>query len=198
MTRWFIVPILAAIAPVSSFSATIPVPGSPIGQAWFDGYVDTAAPGLEYLLGFNFEVRIDYYLSSWDGVSLSYISGISFNSNCQFTTGNCIQGASGPVSPDSIGLSLRNHSLASIFDVNGTSAVIWNTADDRWSGYWSKFGPATVFRGAISGPVTSSGIFAPSGLPLTSVSDAPEPATWLMLLAPLGAIIIRAAGRGCH
>jgi hypothetical protein len=188
MTRWFIVFSIAAMAPVSSFSASVSVPDGPIGEAWFNGYVDTVAPGLENLLGFSFEVKVDYYLSSWDGVSLSYVSDTSFSSNCQYTPTNCVVAASGPVSPDSIGFSVQNHGLVSIFDVNGASGVTWNTSDNRWSGYWSKFGATNVFRGALFGPVTSGGVLSMSGRPLTSVPGAPEPGTWMTLLAGLSAL----------
>jgi hypothetical protein len=189
MSRWLIVLSLAAIAPLSSFSASIPVPDSPVGEVWFDGYIDTVAPNLENLLGFSFEVKVDYYLSSWDGVSLLYIANTSFSSNCQHTPTNCVQAASGPVGPDSIGFSVENHGVVSIFDFNGSSGVTWNTAADRWSGYWSKFGPTTIFHGSISGPVTSGGSFSASGPPLTSVPGAPEPGTWATLLTGFGAVI---------
>jgi hypothetical protein len=189
MSRWFLVLSLAAITPLCSFGASLPFSDSSVGEVWFDGYVDTVAPGLENLLGFSFEVKIDYYLSSWDGVSLLYITDTSFSSNCQYSPTNCVRAASGPVGPDSIGFSAQNHGVVSIFDFNGSSGVTWNTSDDRWSGYWSKFGPTTVFHGSISGPVTSGGVFSATGPPLTAVPTAPEPGTWATLLAGSGAVI---------
>jgi hypothetical protein len=182
LVKYCILILGLAAFPLSSFGASLIVPDSPIGEAWFDGTVDTVSPGMEALLGFKFEVKVDYYLYSWDRVSLLYIADSGQPSGCDpspfsyysyifyLHPQNCLTSWSGPVGPDIIGIALQDNQLAGIFDVNGSQAVSWSTTDDRWTGYWNNFNlPRTM-----SGPVTSFGLVA-----------TPEPQTSAMLLGGL-------------
>src|ERR1017187_9366562 len=142
------------------FGSPITVHNSGQGAAWFTGYVDTvpSGGGFDYLLGWSFEVRIDYRLSGWDGVTpFSIYTGFGQNmchSGPFFppdANTNCIVDWSGPVNPDILGFSIADGQLTGITDLNGSQAVIWDSATpDRWSGYWlSEDGS---IRGDISGP----------------------------------------------
>jgi hypothetical protein len=158
------------------FGSPITVPDSSQGEAWFTGYVDTVpgSGGYDYLLGWSFEVVIDYRLSGWDGVTPLYIS--TTGPECQYLglETNCVANWSGPINPDGVGILIANDQLTSIFDFNGTEGVGWGGEfwgdGDRWSGYW--------FGGDIAGPVTGIGMFA-----------TPEPSAAATMVLGLGVLL---------
>lgn len=123
------------------------------------GYIDTASPGLEGMLGTTFEIRMDYYLYSWDrsslldvrvplGVNSPYffdwhgvLSGDNLISCGPILPGqNCIRHAiSYPVSNNIEGFKLQDGNLVDVYAANGSQGIDWNPLQSptRWSGFWS-------------------------------------------------------------
>ena len=174
------------------FGSPITVPNSGQGAAWFTGYVDTVPPGggFDYLLGWSFEVRIDYRLSGWDGVTpliIQFGLGGNICHNYPFYQTNCVTDFLAPISnPDGVGFSIANGQLTSIFDFDGTEAVNWSSATpDRWSGYW--LSEDRSIRGDISGPVTDVEMVA-----------TPEPSAAATMALGLGALLCIWQLRNAH
>ena len=178
------------------FGSPITVPNSGQGAAWFTGYVDTvpSGGGFDYLLGWSFEVRIDYRLSGWDGVTpLVILYGLGGSPVCD-TFGvhtNCVADFSGPIGsgPDGVGISIANGQLTSIFDFDGEHAVNWSSATpDRWSGHWTVFTTPSIFiSGNISGPVTD-----------VEMAATPEPSAAATMVLGLGALLCIWQLRNAH
>ena len=175
------------------FGSPITVPNSGQGAAWFTGYVDTvpSGGGFDYLLGWSFEVRIDYRLSGWYGVTpLVILYGLGGSPVCS-TFGvhtNCVADFSGAIGsfPDGVGISIANGQLTRIFDFDGTEAVKWSSATpDRWSGYW--LSEDRSIRGDISGPVTDVEMVA-----------TPEPSAAATMALGLGALLCIWQLRNAH
>ena len=166
------------------FGEPITVPDSSQGEAWFAGYVDTVPPGgaYDYLLGWSFEVRIDYRLSGWDRVTPFTIRWDFGDSTCHWGPGyppdantNCFTDWSGPVDPDIMSISIADGELTGMLVLNGAQEVSWG-GGNTWGGYDWNEDHSDI--GDISGPVTGVGMFA-----------TPEPSVAATMALGLGALL---------